>query len=172
MPKSAAPRSGARSRVTVSAPIAPHHAALGRGPGARHASGARGCGGIAADIDYINAHGTGTLQNDAVETQAIKEVFGDRARRIPVSATKSMHGHLLGAAGAMELVATLLAVRRGAIPPTINLRVPDPDCDLDYVRDRSRERVDIGLALSNSFAFGGTNAVLVARAMEPAREIS
>ena len=125
-----------------------------------------------ADIDYINAHGTGTLQNDAVETQAIKEVFGDRARHIPVSATKSMHGHLLGAAGAMELVATLLAVRRSAIPPTINLHIPDPDCDLDYVRDRSRERVDIGLALSNSFAFGGTNAVLVARAMERAREIA
>ncbi len=117
-----------------------------------------------ADADYINAHGTGTLQNDAVETGAIKEVFGERARSVPVSATKSMHGHLLGAAGAMELVATLLCVRDGAIPPTINLRVPDPECDLDYVADRARRGVEIRLALSNSFAFGGTNAVLAARA--------
>jgi 3-oxoacyl-(acyl-carrier-protein) synthase len=91
-------------------------------------------------------------------------VFGERARDIPIGATKSMHAHLLGAAGALELIATLLALGQGAIPPTINLRVPDPDCDLDYVSDGRREGVEIGLALSNSFAFGGTNAVLAARA--------
>ncbi len=116
-----------------------------------------------ADVDYINAHGTGTLQNDSIETQAIKEVFGDRARSLPVSATKSMHGHLLGAAGALELIATLYSLKRSAIPPTLNLRVPDPECDLDYVAGRGREGVEMRLALSNSFAFGGTNTVLVAR---------
>ncbi|MGH8609348.1 MAG: beta-ketoacyl-[acyl-carrier-protein] synthase family protein [Gammaproteobacteria bacterium] len=114
-------------------------------------------------IDYINAHGTGTLQNDGVETSAIKRVFGEQAYRIPVSSTKSMHGHLLGAAGAIEFAATLLAMRASAIPPTINLRVPDPECDLDYVAEGGRVDVEAKVVMSNSFAFGGTNAVLIAR---------
>ena len=116
-----------------------------------------------ADIGYINAHGTGTAANDGVETAAIKQVFGERARAIPVSSTKSMHGHLLGAAGALELVATVLALARARVPPTINLRVPDPECDLDYVADGSRVAAGLHAAMSNSFAFGGTNAVLVVR---------
>ena len=114
-------------------------------------------------IAYINAHGTATLANDAVETAAIRRVFGPRADRIAVSSSKSMHGHLLGAAGAVELVATLLAVRTGTIPPTLNLRVPDPECDLDYVPNVARREQDVELAMTNSFAFGGTNAVLVCR---------
>jgi len=114
-------------------------------------------------IAYINAHGTATLQNDAVETAAIRRVFGARADRVAVSSSKSMHGHLLGAAGAVELVATLLAVRTGTIPPTLNLRVPDPECDLDYVPNVARRDQDVELAMTNSFAFGGTNAVLVCR---------
>ncbi len=114
-------------------------------------------------IAYINAHGTATLQNDAVETAAIRRVFGANADRVAVSSSKSMHGHLLGAAGAVELVATLLAVRTGTIPPTLNLRVPDPECDLDYVPNVARRDQDIELAMTNSFAFGGTNAVLVCR---------
>ncbi|MGH8580448.1 MAG: beta-ketoacyl-[acyl-carrier-protein] synthase family protein, partial [Gammaproteobacteria bacterium] len=117
----------------------------------------------ATQIDYINAHGTGTLQNDGVETSAIKRVFGDQAYRTPVSSTKSMHGHLLGAAGAMEFVVTLLAMRASAIPPTINLHNPDPECDLDYVAEGGRLNVETKVAMSNSFAFGGTNAVLIAR---------
>jgi beta-ketoacyl-acyl-carrier-protein synthase II len=117
-----------------------------------------------ADIDYINAHGTGTQANDPVETAAIKQVFGDEARRIPVSSTKSMHAHLLGAAGAVELVAAILAMRRAVLPPTINLRKPDPQCDLDYVALEARAVKPPRAALSNSFAFGGTNAVLVVRA--------
>jgi 3-oxoacyl-[acyl-carrier-protein] synthase II len=117
-----------------------------------------------ADIDYINAHGTGTQANDAVETAAIKRVFGDAARRIPVSSTKSMHAHLLGAAGAVELVAAILAMRRAVLPPTINLRTPDPECDLDYVALEARAGAAPRAVMSNSFAFGGTNAVLVARA--------
>jgi 3-oxoacyl-[acyl-carrier-protein] synthase II len=117
-----------------------------------------------ADIDYINAHGTGTQANDAVETAAIKRVFGDAARRIPVSSTKSMHAHLLGAAGAVELVAAILAMRRAVLPPTINLRTPDPECDLDYVALEARAVAAPRAVMSNSFAFGGTNAVLVARA--------
>jgi len=114
-------------------------------------------------IAYINAHGTSTLQNDAVETAAIRRVFGARADRVAVSSTKSMHGHLLGAAGAVELVATLLAVRTGTIPPTLNLHTPDPECDLDYVPNVARRDQDIELAMTSSFAFGGTNAVLVFR---------
>jgi 3-oxoacyl-[acyl-carrier-protein] synthase II len=114
----------------------------------------------ADSIAYINAHGTATLQNDAVETAAIHRVFGAHAHRVPVSSTKSMHGHLLGAAGAVELVATLLAVRTGTIPPTLNLRVPDPECDLDYVPHRARERA-VRRALSCSSAFGGANSVLL-----------
>jgi 3-oxoacyl-[acyl-carrier-protein] synthase II len=116
----------------------------------------------AADVGYINAHGTGTPANDGVETAAIKAVLGDRAYKVPVSSTKSMHGHLLGAAGALEFVATLLALERELAPPTINLRVPDPECDLDYVPLEARALPAARAALSSSFAFGGTNAVLVA----------
>jgi beta-ketoacyl-acyl-carrier-protein synthase II len=115
------------------------------------------------EVGYINAHGTGTAANDAVETGAIKRVFGARAKKLPVSSTKSMHGHLLGAAGAVELVVTLLALRTGTLPPTLNLRVPDPECDLDYVPNAARERQDVELALTSSFAFGGTNAVLACK---------
>jgi len=117
----------------------------------------------AGDIGYINAHGTGTQANDGVETAAIKEVFGDRAYRTPVSSTKSMHGHLLGAAGALEFAVAVLAMRSGVLPPTINLREPDPECDLDYVPLTARAGVEVEAVMSNSFAFGGTNAVLIAR---------
>ena len=116
------------------------------------------------DVDYVNAHGTGTPANDGVETAAIKEALGARAGRIPVSSTKSMHGHLLGAAGALELVAAILAIERGVVPPTINLKLPDPECDLDYVAEGARHGARLGAAMSNSFAFGGTNAALVVRA--------
>lgn len=114
-------------------------------------------------IDYINAHGTATLQNDAVETAAIKDVFGERAHSIPVSSTKSMHGHLLGAAGALEFVISVLALERGAVPPTSHLNVPDPACDLDYVPNCARTGLSLRAVMSNSFAFGGTNAVLIAQ---------
>jgi 3-oxoacyl-[acyl-carrier-protein] synthase II len=112
-------------------------------------------------IDYINAHGTGTLANDGVETAAIKQVFGKLAHEIPVSSTKAMHGHLLGGAGALELVAAIVALAGGFAPPTINLRVPDPECDLDYVPLTARPLTRARAAMSSSFAFGGTNAVLV-----------
>ncbi len=115
------------------------------------------------DIDYINAHGTATQANDAVETQAIKRVFGKRAYDIPVSSTKSMHGHLLGAAGAVELVAAVLALRHRTVPPTMHLTAPDPECDLDYVPGKARTVDGLRTVMSNSFAFGGTNAVLVVR---------
>ncbi len=111
-------------------------------------------------VDYVNAHGTGTRQNDAVETLAIKKVFGEHAYNLAVSSTKSMTGHLLGAAGAVEAVYTVLALCRGILPPTINQRNPDPDCDLDYVPNQSRKQA-IRVAISNSFGFGGTNATLV-----------
>jgi len=115
------------------------------------------------DIGYINAHGTGTPANDPVETAAIKSVFGESAPRVPVSSTKSMHGHLLGAAGALEFVAAMEAMRQGVIPPTMNLAVPDPQCDLDYVPNEARRVEGMGAAMSSSFAFGGTNAVLIVR---------
>jgi len=111
-------------------------------------------------VGYINAHGTSTPQNDVAETNAIKLAFGDRARRIPVSSTKSMTGHLLGGAGALEAVITLLAVKEGRIPPTINLDNADPQCDLDYVPHHARE-AKLDVAVSNTFAFGGHNGVLV-----------
>jgi nodulation protein E len=121
--------------------------------------------GLDADqVDYINAHGTGTTANDATETRAIREVFATHADRLLVSSTKSMHGHALGASGALELVAVVGAVREGIVPPTANYLDPDPACDLDVVPNHARER-EVKLALSNAFAFGGLNAVLaVARA--------
>lgn len=112
-------------------------------------------------IGYINAHGTGTLLNDLTETQAIKSVFGAWARHILVSSTKSMHGHMMGAAGAVELVACIQSLRHQEIPPTQHLIVPDPECDLDYVPCNGRPVADLDFAISNSFAFGGTSAVLV-----------
>jgi 3-oxoacyl-[acyl-carrier-protein] synthase II len=114
-------------------------------------------------VDYINAHGTATTQNDATETGAIKAVFGDRAYSLPVSSTKSMHGHLLGAAGALELVIAVMSVKRGIVPPTMNLDSPDPECDLDYVPGSARSGLELNTVMSNSFAFGGTNAVLIVR---------
>ena len=114
----------------------------------------------AAEIDYINAHGTSTKLNDMMETVAVKRVFGHRAGSIPMSSQKSMIGHLIGASGAVEAVATALSLERGVIPPTINLATPDPNCDLDYVPNTSRE-MPIRTALSNSFGFGGQNASLV-----------
>jgi nodulation protein E len=114
------------------------------------------------DVDYINAHGTGTDANDVTETRAIKRVLGNRAKGVAVSSTKSMHGHALGGAGALELAATLLAMRHGMAPPTANFTTADPECDLDYVPNKAR-KLAIGGALSNSFAFGGLNAVLAVR---------
>jgi len=115
-------------------------------------------------IDAINAHGTGTQANDGVETGAIKAVFGTRAGSIPISATKAMHGHLLGAAGALECALSLLAMQHQVALPTMHLDSPDPECDLDYVPNRVREGVVARTMISNSFAFGGANAVLVLRA--------
>lgn len=122
-------------------------------------------GEIAADdIDTINAHGTGTQANDSVETAAIKEVFGERAYRIPVSATKAMHGHLLGASGALELALAMLALRQDVLLPTMHLNVRADDCDLDYVPNQARSGRGARTVMSSSFAFGGTNAVLVGSA--------
>jgi 3-oxoacyl-[acyl-carrier-protein] synthase II len=120
----------------------------------------RDAGVEAADIDYINAHGTATPHNDHSETIAIKSLFGEDAYRVPISSTKSMIGHCLGAAGALEAIVTIRAMQEGLIPPTINLDQPDPECDLDYVPHTAR-KASLALALSNSFGFGGQNASLV-----------
>ena len=115
------------------------------------------------DIGYINAHGTATQAGDIEETKALKQAFDAHAYHIPVSSTKSMHGHMMGATGAVEFMAAVLALQHQAIPPTINLLQPDPECDLDYVPNQGRTGVPLDAVMSNSFAFGGTNAVLIAR---------
>jgi 3-oxoacyl-[acyl-carrier-protein] synthase II len=117
------------------------------------------------EVDYINAHGTSTDYNDLYETMAIKTVFKEHAKRVPVSSTKSMIGHLLGGAGGVEAIFSILTICRGIIPPTINYQTPDPGCDLDYVPNVAR-KASVRVALSNSFGFGGTNAVLVFKKFE------
>jgi nodulation protein E len=120
-------------------------------------------GGLAPEqIDYINAHGTGTLANDSTETCALKMAFGAHAGKLAISSTKAMHGHTLGAAGAIETAAAIVAITGGILPPTINFNERDPECDLDYVPNCPR-RADVEYALSNSFAFGGLNAVIALR---------
>jgi 3-oxoacyl-[acyl-carrier-protein] synthase II len=134
------------------------------GDGAARAMGLalKSAGLQASEVGYINAHGTSTPYNDKFETIAIKRVFGDHARKLAVSSTKSMTGHLLGAAGGVEAIATSLALHNGLLPPTINYETPDPDCDLDYVPNQARKQ-DVEVALSNAFGFGGTNATLAFR---------
>ncbi|NWF77601.1 MAG: beta-ketoacyl-ACP synthase II [Chloroflexi bacterium] len=113
-----------------------------------------------SDVDYINAHGTSTILNDASETRAIKAALGEHSKKVPISSNKSMIGHLLGAAGVVEAIFTVLTIRDGIIPPTINYETPDPECDLDYVPNIAR-KAEVNVALSNSFGFGGVNAALV-----------
>ena len=115
-----------------------------------------------SEVTYINAHGTSTPYNDKFETMAIKRVFGEHAHKLAVSSTKSMIGHLLGAAGGVEAIATVLAIHHGILPPTINYEIPDPECDLDYVPNQARKQ-EVDAALSNAFGFGGTNATLAFR---------
>jgi 3-oxoacyl-[acyl-carrier-protein] synthase II len=122
----------------------------------------RGAGVDPEHVSYINAHGTSTKFNDAMETKAVKVTFGDHARDLVISSTKSMTGHLLGAAGGLETAITALSIHHGVVPPTINYESPDPECDLDYCRGEPRE-MPVEVAISNSFGFGGTNATLVLR---------
>lgn len=117
------------------------------------------------DIDYVNAHGTSTEYNDKFETQAIKTVFGEKAAGVAISSTKSMTGHLLGAAGAIESISCILAITNGVVPPTINYQTPDPECNLDYTPNEAREK-KIKTALNNAFGFGGHNTSLIFKAFE------
>jgi nodulation protein E len=133
------------------------------GPARAMQAAMRDAGLVSEQIGYINAHGTGTPTNDPIEARAIRELFGTHAERIAVSSTKSMHGHALGAAGALEATCTVLALRNGLIPPTVNFTAADPECDLDVVPNAARP-AHVEYALSNSFAFGGLNAVLAFRA--------
>jgi 3-oxoacyl-[acyl-carrier-protein] synthase II len=139
---------------------APHPEGLGAIRAMRQAL--RKAGVEPSQVQYVNAHGTSTKLGDVAETRAIKEVFGEHAGKLAISSTKSVHAHLLGGAGAMEAAATILAIDRGVLPPTINLDNPDPECDLDYVPNRPRN-AQIDVAISNSFGFGGHNATLVLR---------
>ena len=121
-------------------------------------------------VQYISAHGTGTKENDSIETRAVKLVFGEQAARIPFSSVKSMLGHLIQAAGAVELITCLKAIETGWVPPTINLNQPDPECDLDYVPNAARDMRDRGgvdICLSNSFGFGGQNNTIIVRRFVP-----
>jgi 3-oxoacyl-[acyl-carrier-protein] synthase II len=118
------------------------------------------------DVDYINAHGTSTPLNDASETAAIKTALGEHAYRVPISSTKSMIGHALGASGAIESVASIKTLQTGIIHPTVNYEHPDPDCDLDYVPEGTRH-ADVKIVMKNSFGFGGQNACLVFKRYEP-----
>ncbi len=137
----------------------------GRGLMLAMRSALRSAGLAPAAVDYLNAHGTSTPYNDKFETAAIKQVFGDHARRIKISSTKSMTGHLLGGAGAVEATIAIKAIETGIIPPTINLEEPDPDCDLDYVPNVA-QRLPVRTVLSNNLGFGGQNAALVFRALD------
>ncbi|MDA8169874.1 MAG: beta-ketoacyl-ACP synthase II [Nitrospiraceae bacterium] len=138
----------------------------GEGAARCMASALRDAGVSPHEVDYINAHGTSTKQGDELETAAIKKVFGDHAHKVAVSSTKSMTGHLLGAAGGVEAAVSVLSIMHSIVPPTINLDDPDPECDLDYVPHKARE-MTVKCALSNSFGFGGTNACLLFRKFEP-----
>jgi 3-oxoacyl-[acyl-carrier-protein] synthase II len=125
----------------------------------------RNAGVNSSDIDYINAHGTSTPAGDAAETQAVKRCFGDHAYKLAMSSTKSMTGHLLGAAGGIEAIFSALALRDQVAPPTINYTTPDPECDLDYVPNEARN-MKINVAMSNSFGFGGTNSTIIIRKLD------
>src|SRR2546430_10255034 len=142
---------------------APHPERLGAIRAMRKALGRAGV--AQSEVDYVNAHGTSTKLGDIAETKVIKDVFGEHAKRLMVSSTKSVHAHLLGAAGAIEAAACVLAMQRGLVPPTINLDNQDPECDLDYVPNRAR-KAEVNVAISNSFGFGGHNATLVLRRAE------
>jgi 3-oxoacyl-[acyl-carrier-protein] synthase II len=139
---------------------APHE--KGEGGAAAMRMALQSAGANMEELGYINAHGTGTQLNDQSETRAIKAAFGEKAYKIPISSTKSMTGHMMGATGALEAIFCVLAVREGVLPPTIHYRTPDPECDLDYIPNQSREK-QITLAISNAFGFGGHNAVLAIR---------
>jgi 3-oxoacyl-[acyl-carrier-protein] synthase II len=137
----------------------------GQAPARCMANALADAGIVPEQVDYVNAHGTSTPLNDAAETRALKLALGDHAYRVPISSTKSMIGHLLGGAGAVEAVATLLTIDRGMIHPTINYETPDPSCDLDYVPNQAR-RADVRIAISNGFGFGGQNCTIVLKRYE------
>ena len=141
-----------------------HNAPGGEGAARAMINALRSAGIEPAEVDYINAHGTSTRPNDSAETQAIKTALGPAAYDVPISSTKSEMGHLIGAAGAVEVIVCIMAITRGVVPPTINYEEPDPECDLDYVPNKARPK-NVRTALSNSFGFGGHNAALVVRAL-------